>query len=99
MCAICTSGQMYTWVLICSTEFAPPTKVKQIYRLHDQNTHQVQIYTLGVYLYRGDYCEYKLGFSDCSLYVDDFCIFYRLKSMRRIERQLLQNLNKVENWA
>ena len=36
---------------------------------------------------------------DCSLYVDDFCICYRSKSMATIERQLQQNLNKIENWA
>ena len=35
----------------------------------------------------------------CSLYVDDFGIGYRSKSMGTIERQLQQNLNKVENWA
>ena len=34
--------------------------------------------------------------TDCSLYVDDFCIFYRLKSMATIERQLQQNLNRIE---
>ena len=33
--------------------------------------------------------------TDCSLYVDDFCICYRSKSMATIE----QNLNKIENWA
>ena len=37
--------------------------------------------------------------TDCSLYVDDFCICYRSKSMAIIERQLQQNLNKIENWA
>ena len=37
--------------------------------------------------------------TDCSLYVDDFCICYRSKSMAMIERQLQQNLNKIENWA
>ena len=37
--------------------------------------------------------------TDCSLDVDDFCICYRSKSMATIERQLQQNLNKVENWA
>ena len=37
--------------------------------------------------------------TDCSLYVDDFCICYRSKSMGTIERQLQQNLNKTENWA
>ena len=36
---------------------------------------------------------------DCSLYVDDFCICYRSKSMATIECQLQQNLNKIENWA
>ena len=34
--------------------------------------------------------------TDCSLYVDDFCICYRSKSMATIERQLQQNLNKIE---
>ena len=37
--------------------------------------------------------------TDCSLYVDDFCICHRSKSMATIERQLQQNLNKIENWA
>ena len=37
--------------------------------------------------------------TDCSLYVDDFCISYRSKSMVTIESQLQQNLNKIENWA
>ena len=37
--------------------------------------------------------------TDCSLYVDDFCICYRSKSMATIERQLQQNLNKIESWA
>ena len=37
--------------------------------------------------------------TDCSLYVDDFCICYRSKSMATIERQLQQNLNMIENWA
>ena len=42
----------------------------------------------------------RLGnLTDCSLYVDDFCICYRSKSMATIERQLQQNLNKIENWA
>ena len=33
--------------------------------------------------------------TDCSLYVDDFCICYRSKSMTTIERQLQQNSNKI----
>ena len=37
--------------------------------------------------------------TDCSSNVDDFCICYRSKSMATIERQLQQNLNKIENWA
>ena len=37
--------------------------------------------------------------NDCSLYVDDFCICYRSISMATIERQLQQNLNKIESWA
>ena len=37
--------------------------------------------------------------TDCSLYVDDLCICYRSKSMATIERQLQQNLNKIESWA
>lgn len=37
--------------------------------------------------------------TDCSLYVDDFCICYRSKNMRIIERKLQQNLNRIENWA
>ena len=35
--------------------------------------------------------------TDCSLYVDDFCICNRSKSMATIERQLQQNVNKIEN--
>ena len=34
--------------------------------------------------------------TDCSLYVDDFCICYRSKGMATIERQLQQNLNKIK---
>ena len=37
--------------------------------------------------------------TDRSLYVDDFCICYRSKSMATTERQLQQNLNKIESWA
>ena len=37
--------------------------------------------------------------TDCSLYVDDFCICFRSKSMRTIVRHLQQNLNKIEHWA
>ena len=37
--------------------------------------------------------------TDCSLYVDDFCICFRSKRMRTIERHLQQNLNKIEHWA
>lgn len=36
---------------------------------------------------------------DCSLYVDDFLICYRSKNMHTIERQLQQNLNKIQTWA
>ena len=36
---------------------------------------------------------------DCSLYVDDFVICYRSKSMRTIERQLQTNLDKIHSWA
>ena len=35
--------------------------------------------------------------TDCSLYVDDFCICCRSKRMATIERRLQQNLNKIEN--
>ena len=34
--------------------------------------------------------------TDCLLYVDDFCIYYCSKRMETIERQLQQNLNKIE---
>ena len=34
--------------------------------------------------------------TDCSLYVDDFCICYRSKSQATIERQLQHILNKIE---
>ena len=33
------------------------------------------------------------------LYVDDFCMCYRSKSMRTIERHLQQCINRIENWA
>jgi len=36
---------------------------------------------------------------DCSLYVDDFLICYRSRHMHTIERQLQQNINKIQNWA
>ena len=37
--------------------------------------------------------------TDGSLYVDDFCMCYRSKSMRTIERHLQQCISKIENWA
>ena len=37
--------------------------------------------------------------TDGSLYVDDFCMCYRSKSMRTIERHLQQCINRIENWA
>ena len=37
--------------------------------------------------------------TDRSIYVNDFCICYRSKSMATIEHQLQHNLNKIENWA
>ena len=37
--------------------------------------------------------------TDGSLYVDDFCICYRSKSMRTIERHLQQCIHRIENWA
>ena len=37
--------------------------------------------------------------TDGSLYVDDFCMCYRSKSMRTIERHLQQCINKIEDWA
>ena len=46
-----------------------------------------------------DIVKYLGNLTDCSLHVDDFCICYRSKSMATIERQLQQNLNKIENWA
>ena len=36
---------------------------------------------------------------DGSLYVDDFCICFRSKNMRTIERHLQQCLNRIEDWA
>ena len=36
---------------------------------------------------------------DCSLYVDDFHLCYRSRSMQTIERQLQQQLNKLQEWA
>ena len=40
--------------------------------------------------------DYK---TDGSLYVDDFCICFRSKNMRTIERHLQQDLNRIEDWA
>ena len=37
--------------------------------------------------------------TDSSLYVDDFCICFRSKSMPTIEMHLQQNLNKIKHWA
>ena len=37
--------------------------------------------------------------TDGSLYVDDFCMCYRSKSMRTIERHLQQCISRIENWA
>ena len=37
--------------------------------------------------------------TDCSLYNDDFCICYRSKNMRTVERKLQQNLTRIEDWA
>ena len=46
-----------------------------------------------------DFEKYLGDLTDCSLYVDDFCICCHSKSMGTIERQLQQNLNGNENWA
>ena len=37
--------------------------------------------------------------TDCSLYVDDFCICYRSKSMATVERKLQQSINRLHKWA
>ena len=37
--------------------------------------------------------------TDGSLYVDDFCICFRSKNMRTIERHLQQCLNRIKDWA
>ena len=37
--------------------------------------------------------------TDGSLYVDNFCMCYRSKSMRTIERHLQQCINRIEDWA
>ena len=37
--------------------------------------------------------------TDGSLNVDDFCMCYRSKSMRTIERHLQQCINRIEDWA
>jgi len=34
-----------------------------------------------------------------SLYVDDFCICFRLISIIAIERQIQQCINSIQNWA
>ena len=36
---------------------------------------------------------------NCSLYVDDFLLCYRSKTMNNAERNLQMSLNKVNNWA
>ena len=36
---------------------------------------------------------------DCALYVDNFIICYRATHMNIVERQLQQNLNKVNKWV
>jgi len=36
---------------------------------------------------------------ECSLYVDDFLICYRLKFVHIIERHLQQTLNKLQHWV
>ena len=40
--------------------------------------------------------DYK---TDGSFYVDDFCICFRSKNVRTIERHLQQCLNRIEAWA
>ena len=40
--------------------------------------------------------DYK---TDGALYVDDFCICFRSKNTRTIERHLQQCLNRIEDWA
>ena len=71
--------------LICSTEFAPPTKVEQIrifikHHLYDQNTPQVQIYTR-VYICTGVYIVHvKRGLKQLrtplkKIYFDKFYMF------------------------
>lgn len=40
-----------------------------------------------------------LNETDCSLYVDDFVMFYKSKNMETIEQKLQQCLNKLEDWA
>ena len=37
--------------------------------------------------------------TDGSLYVDDFCMCYRSKSKRTIERHLQQCINRIKDWA
>lgn len=37
--------------------------------------------------------------TDCSLYVDDFLIYYKSKNMETIEQKLQECLNKIEKWA
>ena len=77
-------------VLICSTKFAPHTKVEQIRtrvlictQVHFHKTPfiwpkntQVQIYTPGVYLHRGVYCAYKRGFNRYGGQSRSILIFY-----------------------
>ena len=65
----------------------PQTRIK-IYRLRS-------IFSIKI----NDIVKCSGNLTDCSIYVDDFCICNRSKSMGTIERQLQQNLNKIENWA
>ena len=70
--------------------------------LYDQEQGVAQGGVLSTTLYNikiNDIVKCLDNLTDCSLYVDDFCICFRSKSMRTIERHLQQNLNKIEHWA
>ena len=63
----------------------------------EQGIHQVGVLSTARFSVKINNIVKCLGnLTDCSLYVYDFCIGFRSKSMVKIERQLQLNLNKIE---
>ena len=95
---------MCTQVLICSTEFAPPTKVNLFapgcifikHRLYDQNTPQVQNYTPGVYLHRGVYCAYKRGFRLYNFNLEETGVYSAMNLARAYKTFFMLNSTEHE---